>query len=162
MALTRGNGSIDGIMTTRALLETIRPDLNTRLELITGERYKVSATDEGNGIPLANGRFANPVFNTLISTPKTGGGVLEISKLNDIQDGSTTYTLPKASTTDIDEYMIVSQSLEFSASKPVVTVFAGDTITIEGGTDTSIIFDQSSSKDIRLNSDGVSNWKLTV
>jgi hypothetical protein len=60
--LTRGAGAIDGVLPDLAALQATKPSLNTRLELITGERYKVDAVDGGSGVLLANGAYANPVI----------------------------------------------------------------------------------------------------
>ncbi len=97
-------------------------------------------------------------------TTFTGGGEMVLSAVNEIQDGDTGYTLPAASSGSANEYLIITQSLEFVSFEPVVTVdnAATETIATDSGTDTVITFDQKKSKDIRLTTDGVSQWRLTV
>ena len=97
-------------------------------------------------------------------TTFTGGGEMVLSAVNEIQDGNTGYTLPSANSGQANEYLIITQALEFVSFEPVVTVgnAATETIITDTGTDTAVSFDQSSSKDIRLTTDGVSQWRLTV
>ncbi len=122
-------------------------------------------TDSGtNWIPAIDGSKIPEVIAATIALTYTGGGTMVIGRVNELQDGNTGYLLPAAGSVDADEYLIITQALEFAANEPVVTVDDDltETITIEGGSDTSITFDQASSKDIRLTSNGVDEWRLTV
>ena len=102
--------------------------------------------------------------SSLTVTTFTGGGEMAISAVNELQDGDTGYTLPPANSVSANEYLIVTQALEFVSFEPVLTVdnTATETIITDSGTDTAITFDQAKSKDIRLTTDGVSQWRLTV
>jgi hypothetical protein len=61
MALTRGTGNTGGIFASIADLQLAEMDVDQRAELSDGARYVISATDDGNGILLANGNYANPI-----------------------------------------------------------------------------------------------------
>lgn len=116
---------------------------------------------EGSKIPEVSNLIANIKY---VEKEFTGGGQLVISKLNSLQDGNTGYKLPPASIGQDGEYLIVTQALEFVSFEPVLTVdnAATETIVTDSGTDKAIAFDQEKSKDIRLTTDGVSQWRLTV
>ncbi len=95
-------------------------------------------------------------------TTFTGGGEMVLSTVNELQDGDTGYTLPAASSGSSNEYLIITQCLEFASFQPVVTCSGSDTITDESGSDTSIALLQSGSVDIRLTTNGVDQWRLSV
>jgi len=126
-------------------------------------------TDNGtNWIPAIDGsKIAEVTANTVkvtnltIVIPQTVSGELTAARTNELQDAGA-FTLPLASSVDANTDMIISQPLAFVSFEPTVTRAGSDTITINGGTDTDILFDNTSSKDIRLTSDGVSAWRLTV
>ncbi len=142
--------------------------------LVTSNQGNNPETDSGtNWIPAIDGSKVPEVITleaALETSDKdnktaltyTGGGTMVIGRVNELQDGNTGYLLPAASSVDANEYLIITQALQYVANEPVVTVTGSDVITIEGGSDTSAIFDQSSSKDIRLTSNGVAEWRLTV
>ena len=118
------------------------------------------STDNGtNWLPAIDS--ANVLSDTNTVIPLTGGGSLTALRTNELQDGGA-YTIPLANTVNADQTIIVSQALEFISFEPTVTASGSDTISIDGGTDTDILFDNSVSKDIRLTSNGVSDWRLTV
>lgn len=55
------NFATSGVFPTLTDLQASRPVLNSRLELSTGERYRVEIADKGENILLANGFYANTV-----------------------------------------------------------------------------------------------------
>ena len=167
--LTRNSGNTAGVFDDVAQLITISTPNGRILSLSTGERYYTSSVDDGEGLLLIDGNYANPIYNSAPSEPGkeipfTGGGQILLGELNSLQDGNTGYTLPPASSGEDGEYLIVTQALEFVSFEPVVTVdnAATETIITDSGTDTAITFDQEKSKDIRLTTDGISQWRLTV
>ena len=91
--------------------------------------------------------------------PQTAGGTLTALRENELRDGST-YTLPLASSTLINQTIIISLTDEYKTFTPLVNAGGGDTITYSGIADTSILFNTGSSISITLTSDGVSNWGL--
>ena len=95
-------------------------------------------------------------------TTFTGGGEMVLSSVNEIQDGNTGYTLPAANSGSANEYLIVTQALEYSGFIPELVADGSDTITDEAGNIANIVFDQDTSIDIRLTTDGTSQWRLTV
>jgi len=118
------------------------------------------STDDGtNWLPAIDSVNVLTVTNTVI--PLTGGGSLTALRVNEVQDAGA-YTIPLANTVSANQILIVSQALEFVSFEPTVTRSGSDTISIDGGTDTDILFNNAVSKDIRLTSDGVSDWRLTV
>ena len=167
--LTRSTGNTAGVFDDIVQLITISTPNGRILSLSTGERYYTSSIDDGEGVLLIDGNYANPIYNSEEQEADkeilfTGGGQMQIGKINSLQDGNTGYTLPPATIGEDGEYLIVTQALEFVNFEPVVTVgnAATETIITDTGTDTAVSFDQSSSKDIRLTTDGVSQWRLTV
>ena len=91
--------------------------------------------------------------------PQTAGGTLTALRENELRDGST-YTLPLASSTLINQTILISLPDEYKTFTPLVNAGGGDTITYSGIADTSILFNTGSSISITLTSDGVSNWGL--
>lgn len=89
----------------------------------------------------------------------TGGGALSVSRVNEIQDGST-YTLPDAPSVDAGQWLDVYLPERYRANEPVVEVALGDTITDSNGTDTSVTYNLDSWGLLRFVSDGVSNWSI--
>jgi hypothetical protein len=118
------------------------------------------STDTGtNWLPAIDS--ANVLSDTNTVIPLTGGGALTALRVNELQDAGA-YTIPLANTVSANQVIIITQPLEFVSFAPTATVSGSDTITAETSTDTSITFDNTKSKDIRLTSDGVSDWRLTV
>jgi hypothetical protein len=118
-----------------------------------------SVDDGTNWLPAIDS--ANVLNDTNTVIPLTGGGNLTALRINELQDAGA-YTIPLANTVSANQVIIITQPLEFVSFAPTVTVSGSDTITAETGTNTSITFDNTKSKDIRLTSDGVSDWRLTV
>lgn len=157
---------------TYGIGDVVQSTIGNLWKALTSQAANDPETDSGtNWIPAIDGAKVPEIIvleaaviaaEKDIAIPFTGGGVMLISELNELQDGNTGYLLPAADSVDVDEYMIISQPLEFASFEPVVTADGSDVITIEGGSDTSITFDQTISKDIRLTSNGVDEWRLTV
>jgi hypothetical protein len=161
--LTRGNGSIDGVFPSIEQLQASKANINTRVELVSGERYRVDIADAGGGLLLANGRYANLLPDTpVVLVTHAGGGVMTRGKINEIQDGDAGYTLPLASVLAENEFIVVTQSEQFVALEPLLSVSGTNTIAINGGTDTSVSFNQDKSVDLRLTSNGSNQYRLTV
>jgi len=167
--LTRSTGNTAGVFDDVTALAAVSSPNGRILSLSTGERYYTSSVDDGEGLLLIDGNYANPIYNNAPQEPNkeisfTGGGQIQIGEVNSLQDGDTGYTLPPANSGEDGEYLIITQALEFVNFEPVVTVNNATTETIvkDSGTDTAITFDQAKSKDIRLTTDGVNQWRLTV
>ena len=133
-----------------------------------GNLWKSQSVNAGNNPVTDDGTNWKPAVNeALILEPtntvevKTGGGALSALVVNELQDAGA-YTLPAASSINANQVIIVSQPDEFKALAPTVTADGSDTISYSGGSDTVIEFDNLASIDIRLTSDGVSNWRLTL
>ena len=95
-------------------------------------------------------------------TTFTGGGEMVLGAVNELQDGDTSYTLPPANSGSANEYLIITQALEYSGFIPELVADGSDTMTDEVGIIADVVFDQSTSIDIRLTTDGISQWRLTV
>ncbi len=167
--LTRSTGNTAGVFDDIAQLITISTPNGRILSLSTGERYYTSSVDDGEGLLLIDGNYANPIYNSEGQEEDkeilfTGGGQIQIGKINSLQDGNTGYTIPPATIGEDGAYLIVTQALEFASFEPELTVndTGTETIITDSGTDTAVKFDQKTSKDIRLTTDGVSQWRLTV
>lgn len=118
------------------------------------------ATDNGsNWLPAVD--TANILVPTNTVIPKTGGGTLDALRINELQDAMT-YDIPLANTVSANQVIIVTQPLQFASNEPTVQRSGADVIQINGSTDTDILFDQAGSRDIRLTSNGVDTWRLTV
>lgn len=61
MGKTRSTGNSGGIFQNVADLQQSDLKVGTRAELLSGERYRIDATDLGGGLALDNGNFANPI-----------------------------------------------------------------------------------------------------
>lgn len=140
------------------------PDGNVWKSLTQNTNEDPSTDDGTNWVPAIDGSKIPEIAASTTALTFTGGGVMVIGRVNELQDGDLTYTLPAVDSVDADEFLIITQALEFVSFEPVVTVDDDGTeiITVESGSDTSITFDQTSSKDIRLTSNGVDEWRLTV
>lgn len=139
------------------------------VQLSSGELYRSLVdnnlnnppeTDDGtNWLPAVN--TANVLVPTNTVIPKTGGGTLDALRINELQDAMT-YNIPLANTVSANQTIIVTQPLQFADNEPTVQRSGTDVIQINGSTDTDILFDQTGSRDIRLTSNGVDTWRLTV
>lgn len=89
---------------------------------------------------------------------KTGGGNLEIYKINELHDGNT-YYLPTASNVSANDWLIVELPDSYSSFTPSVFRSASDSIVYSGGSDTDVLFN-SGSASIRFVSDGVDQWRI--
>ena len=177
LSLTNGNIANDPTLTPTAWTEirfigvwntNVTYAVGDVVQTAAGNLWKAITATAGNNPEVDDGTNWLPAIdaskvleptNTVI--PLTGGGDLTALRVNDLQDAGA-YNIPLANSVEANQYMIVSQALEFSAFQPTATITGADTIVINGSTDTNIIFDNSSSKDIRLTSDGISEWRLTV
>ena len=133
-----------------------------------GNLYKAKTGNTNTNPETDDGTIWGPAVNSeSILTPTNtaevliGGGSVTALLLNEIQDGSS-YTVPLANSVNEDQYIIISQALEFVSFQPELNTSPGDLFINATGTDTNILFDNSRSIDIRLTSDGVSRWRLTV
>lgn len=117
------------------------------------------AVNEVEDFTLANSNVALLQRTATVASviPRIGGGALTVSKINELQDGST-YTLPLANSTNANASMLITLPSTFGAFTPTVQAGGSDTITDIGGVDTEIIF--AAADEIRLTSDGVSVWRL--
>jgi hypothetical protein len=122
-----------------------------------------------NWIPAINGSKVPEIIalQNLVGTVETvvthtGGGTVTRSRINELQDANTGYLIPLAADLDNNEYLTITQPLQYTSNVPVVSASGSDVITISGGNDTSITFNQSKSIDIRLTSNGVDEYRLTV
>jgi len=97
--------------------------------------------------------------NRTTAIPHTGGGALTALRTNELRDGGT-YTLPLASSTLVNQVIIIELPDEYSISTPIVNTTGADTITYSGVADTSILFDLGVSVSVSLTSDGISSWSL--
>ena len=59
MSTTLGLSSIDGVFLSVVELANAKVTNDRVLGLVTGERYRVQATDGGSGVLLASGNYAN-------------------------------------------------------------------------------------------------------
>ena len=133
-----------------------------------GNLWKSVQAQSGNNPIVDDGTNWKPAVNTdNILAPTntvvvlTGGGSVVANRVNEVQDAGT-YNIPLANTVSENQYLIVSQPMEFVTFQPTVQTSGSDVITINGSTDTSILFDNSTSREIRLTSNGVDEWRLTV
>jgi len=124
--------------------------------LTNGNLGNTPNSDDGT-----NWQVSIDITNILIATntviPQLGGGTLTALRINELQDGST-YTLPLANSVLVNQTITIDLPSKFSASSPIVNRSGGDTISDIDGTDTSINF--IGATEIRLTSDGVSEWRL--
>lgn len=72
MAGTRNTGQMQGVFKDLASMITQGSRNNQRLELLSGERYYTSNTDDGSGIILSTGNYANPVPVGISDAPSDG------------------------------------------------------------------------------------------
>ncbi len=148
---------------TYAIGDIVQTSTGNLWKALTEQSGNDPETDSGtNWIPSIDGSKIPEVIAATIALTYTGGGTMVIGRVNELQDGNTGYLLPAANSVEDNEYLIITQALEFVANQPIVTVNGSDKITVDGSTDTSIIFDQTVSKDIRLTSNSVDEWRLTV
>jgi len=116
------------------------------------------STDDGsNWLPAVD--VDNILSDTNTVVPQTGGGMLTALRNNEIRDGST-YMLPLANSVEANQTIAISQPDEFATNQPTVQKTGSDTISYSAGTDAEILFDNTSSIEIKLTSDGVSDWSL--
>ncbi len=126
--------------------------------------FSVDNSDLGGGQQYANGLWANPLKtgpDTEVLT-FTGGGTMELGRINELQDGNASYKLPLASSGSANQYLDVTQSLPYASLSPVVSAETGDTIVNEDGVISNVVFDQELSITARLTTDGISQWRLTI
>lgn len=64
--MSMSNGVTGGVFATLADLQASKPRVNTRVELVTGERYSIDAADSGGGVAV-NGFFANKIKDLKIT-----------------------------------------------------------------------------------------------
>ena len=91
-------------------------------------------------------------------TPQTGGGALAASATHLLKD-SNTYTLPLADSVSVNESIIVELPQTYSAQTPIVQRSGSDTITYDGGTDTTFTFDNGAQV-VRFTSNGNDSWEI--
>ena len=65
--MNMSNGVTGGYFASTESLQRSSPRVDTVVQLLNGQRYAVSSSNEGNGLLLANGNYANPV-NIYISS----------------------------------------------------------------------------------------------
>ncbi len=148
---------------TYAIGDIVQTSTGNLWKALTEQSGNDPETDSGtNWIPSIDGSKIPEVIAATIALTYTGGGTMVIGRVNELQDGNTGYLLPAADSVEDNEYLIITQALEFVENQPIVTVNGSDKITVDGSTDTSVIFDQTVSKDIRLTSNSVDEWRLTV
>lgn len=72
MSRTRSTGNTKGLFEDAAAMQATSSPVGRRLELYDGSRFQVSAVNDGNGLALTGGNFANPIVTIketiLIST----------------------------------------------------------------------------------------------
>jgi len=113
--------------------------------------------DGSNWLPAVD--VDNILSDTNTVVTQTGGGALTALRNNELRDGLT-YTLPLANSVEANQIITISQPDEFATNQPTVQKTGSDTISYSAGTDTEILFDNTSSIEIRLTSDGISDWSL--
>ena len=85
--MNMSNGVTAGVFANLADLQASRARINTKLELLTGERYSVDLSDLGVGVLLANGNYANPIdftTDTTVNIPTNYDTIQEA--INDIHN----------------------------------------------------------------------------
>jgi hypothetical protein len=120
------------------------------------------STDSGtNWIPAVNGAKIAEVITletrTTTVLPKTGAVALIALRINELQNAGP-FTLPAASSVDVNQTITLDFPDAFAAFEPVVNRAGSDTITDSAGTDTSITFKGSTR--VILTSDGSSDWRI--
>ena len=79
--MAMSNGVTGGNFATLADLQASKPRINTVLQLVSGEKYKVSATDTGSGLLLANGNYAIKTSNPLTDAEKEAIQSIAVSQV---------------------------------------------------------------------------------
>lgn len=106
------NGVTGGIFATLADLQASKPRVNTRVELVTGERYSIDAADSGGGISV-NGLFANEILNTQnVRMSKLDNPLCHLFKTNKLTEtlnGTLTWTR-STTATYVDRYGVVKSA----------------------------------------------------
>ncbi len=90
---------------------------------------------------------------------QSGGGTLLANSINEVRDSST-YTIPLANSVTANTTLTISILDLYKSFTPTAAVSGSDTISYSGGTDTSIVFDSTTSLNLLLISDGVSDWRF--
>ncbi len=91
--LTRSTGNTAGVFDDVAQLITISTPNGRILSLSTGERYYTSSVDDGEGLLLIDGNYANPIYNRAPPTPEPPQ-----QKISPFSSGTTSYTLQEQDT----------------------------------------------------------------
>jgi len=91
--LTRSTGNTAGVFDDIAQLITISTPNGRILSLATGERYYTSSIDDGEGLLLIDGNYANPIYNSAPPTPEPPQ-----QKILPFSSGTTSYTLQEQDT----------------------------------------------------------------
>lgn len=158
--LTRVTGNTGGIFKDVTAMVNAGSKNGRRLELYDGTRYQVSQANDGDGVLLSTGNFANPLTTESVqSIQLTGGGELVAGGvINQLQDSNLGYLLPLANSVPVGTILVVEVQEYKSDQTPIVSTQGGDLINILGGTDSSISWVGAAK--LTLTSDGVSNWRL--
>jgi hypothetical protein len=98
-------------------------------------------------------------FSEVSYSVQSGGGTLLADSINEVRDSST-YTIPLANSVPANTTLTVSILDLYKSFTPTAAVSGSDTISYSGGTDTSIVFDSTTSLNLVLISDGVSDWRF--
>lgn len=127
---------------------------------ITAREIPFDNSVEGT-LPAANVQAAIDQLTVLSpvdygSLAYNGGGPLAAGVFNRLLDSSV-YTLPQASSTQNGALIWIAVPSTASGETPSVNAFAGDNITWEAGSDTSLAF--ASPATISLASNGVDTWE---
>lgn len=92
--MAMSNGVTGGNFATLADLQASKPRINTVLQLVSGEKYKVTATDTGSGLLLANGNYAIKTSNPLTDAEKEAIQNITVSQIkitNDLASNTETF-----------------------------------------------------------------------
>lgn len=121
-----------------------------------------------NWIPAIDGVKIPEVANLTLKVdnlttviPQTVSGTLTANRTNELRDGGA-FDLPLANSVSENETISISQPSRYVSNIPEVNASGADTITNVDGADADgkIRFSNSGSIEIKLTSDGVSNWSL--
>jgi len=91
--LTRNTGNTAGVFDDVTALAAVSTPNGRILSLSTGERYYTSSVDDGEGLLLIDGNYANPIYNSAPPTPEPPQ-----QKILPFSSGTTSYTLQEQDT----------------------------------------------------------------